>query len=109
MVNPNINGRKIICDEQLLDEYLSKQPLVLLIDELNILADPINAVGDKMLKRLFPNLNPNPNRKVDILSLLLTSLCLKIHGHLIIFPQQALMVAYHFHSISVSNLMNFNR
>lgn len=48
-----INRRNIICDEDALDLYLGNEPVVLLIDELNVLASPIDEEAGAMLKNLF--------------------------------------------------------
>jgi hypothetical protein len=54
LTNPNeINGRKIICNENALDRHLGNEPVVLLIDELNVLSHPIDEDASCMLKRLF--------------------------------------------------------
>lgn len=49
----NSDPLDIECDEHALDEYIGKFPFVLLIDELNALAAPVDAEAGRMLRRLF--------------------------------------------------------
>jgi hypothetical protein len=43
----------LVCNEKALDEYLGDFPVVLIIDELNALAVPIDADAGRMLRQLF--------------------------------------------------------
>jgi hypothetical protein len=49
----NCDPLYIECDENALDKYIGDSPFVLLIDELNVLAAPVDAEAGRMLPRLF--------------------------------------------------------
>lgn len=49
----NLDPRNIECDEHALDEYIGALPFMLLIDDLNSLAAPLDAEAGSMLRRLF--------------------------------------------------------
>lgn len=54
LTNPDdIKGCNIICNEEKLNEYLGNDSVVLLIDELNVLSNPIECEASTMLKKLF--------------------------------------------------------
>ena len=49
----NSDALYIECDEKALDKYIGDSPFVLLIDELNALAAPVDAEAGRMLRQLF--------------------------------------------------------
>jgi hypothetical protein len=46
-------SQRLVCDESALDNYIGNEPFVLLIDELNALAAPVDAEAGSLLRRLF--------------------------------------------------------
>jgi hypothetical protein len=48
-----LDPRCLVCDEKALDEYLGNMPVVLIIDELNARAAPVDEDAGRMLRQLF--------------------------------------------------------
>ena len=48
-----LSHSRIVCDEEALDKYIGCKPFVLLVDELNSLAYPIDLEAGNLLKRMF--------------------------------------------------------
>jgi len=53
LVGPSIDQKKIVCTREALDAHIGDDPFVLLIDELNQLANPLDREAAQLLQDLF--------------------------------------------------------